>query len=108
MQIPDLSYLESVPEDELILGSAGVTVTSEASAFGSVSNPFASANSSAKALSSGVSKTVAIGSSVAVGNSTTAKVKIVGDGDVVIKKNQSNFSQNSTVRSLVVVTISSP
>ncbi len=108
MQIPDLSYLQCVPEDELILGSAGVSVISEASASGLDSYIFASAKSTAISVSNDVSTASGIGLSSAFGDNTTAKVTVEGDGDIVIKKTQSKFSKNTALASGFVIAIDFP
>ncbi len=99
MQIADLPYLENVPEDELILGSAGVSVTSEALAFGSEIYPFASANSSATSQSDGDFTASGTGLAEAFGSASIAKVIVAGDGDPVIEKTTSKFFQNTAVAS---------
>jgi hypothetical protein len=76
MQIPDLSYLQSVPEDELILGSAGVNVTAEAFAVGSDSSPFASANTSTRAFVSNDLVQEGSGTAGAVGDKAKTNVTV--------------------------------
>jgi hypothetical protein len=92
MQIPDLSYLESVPEDELILGSAGVNVTAEAFAVGSDSSPFASANTSIRAfVSNDLILQEGSGTAGAVGDNPRTNVT------VEIKKPRFKFSAKPAV-----------
>ncbi len=108
MQITDLSYLQCVSEDELILGSAGVRVISEASASGLNSYIFASAKSTVTDVSNDVSTASGIGFSSAVGDNTTAKVTVEGDGDIVIRKTKSKFPKNTALASDFVVAIDLP
>jgi len=100
MQIPDLSYLRSVPQDESILGSVGVSVTSEAFALGSESSPFASANSNAIAFSRNDSQAFGRALAGASGDDYTANVTAV-----VITESQFNFSKETAVPSDFVVAI---
>ncbi|MHC0061834.1 hypothetical protein ACWATR_02765 [Nostoc sp. UIC 10890] len=108
MQIVDLPYLESVPKDDLILGSAGVSVTSEAFAFGSTSYLFVSANSSATSASDGDFTENATGVAGAFGDNAIATVTVAVDGDPVIEKTSSNLLQNTAVESGFVAVISLP
>ena len=99
MDIRDLSYLESVTKDELILGSARVTITSKAFASGS---KYASASSSSTTTSDGLIAKGA-GFARAVGTHTTAKVTAEGNASLVIKRIKSKFSKNSVTASGFVI-----
>jgi len=109
MQIPDLSYLQCVQEDELILGSAAVSVISEASASGLDSYIFASAKSTATVLSNDdVSTASGIGLSSAFGDNPIAKVTVEGDGNIVIRKTKSKFSKKTALASGSIIAIDLP
>ncbi|MEH2414187.1 hypothetical protein [Nostoc sp.] len=106
MHISDLSYLESVSEDEFILGSFGVSVISEALSLSSNNSPFASANSTSTSFSSDVyRRSYGTGLAVASGDYSTASITLGGDGDIVIGKTRYNFSENTAVASGSVIAI---
>jgi len=76
MHISDLSYLESVSEDEFILGSFGVSVISDALSLGS-DNSFASTNSTSTSSSSDVyTRSYGTGLAVGSGDYSTASITI--------------------------------
>jgi hypothetical protein len=100
MEIHDLSYLQCVPQDELILGSIGVSVTSEAFALGSNSSTFAIANTSAKALSIDVFTATGTGLAGAFGDDFTANVTAV-----LIRKSKFIFPKKTAIPSDFVVAI---
>jgi hypothetical protein len=95
IQIADLLYLENVPEDELILGSAGLSVTSEAFAFGSESYPFASASSTATSRSDDDFASIGTGLAEAFGEDSTASITVISGGDTVIEKTKSQTFENT-------------
>ncbi|MCW5315416.1 hypothetical protein GTQ43_16860 [Nostoc sp. KVJ3] len=106
MQIPDLSYLHSVSEDELILGSAGVSVTSKALSLGSTIYNSVSSTSSSKTLLNGASIVTGTGLAKAVGTHTTAKVTVALNGSLTIGKAPSNSSNNGIITSGFLIKIS--
>ncbi|MBG1265059.1 hypothetical protein [Nostoc sp. WHI] len=108
MQITDLTYLENVPENELILGSAGMSVTSEALASGSESSAFASANTTATTGLDGYSTANGTGLAEAFGDDATTNLTIAGDGDIVIGKTKVKSSKKSAVVSGFAIAIDLP
>ena len=108
MQITDLDYLENVSEEELILGSAGTTVTDYASATGTSTETFALGKTIAKSFPYGVSIAFGRGLAVANGDNPKANVTVAGDGDIVVGKTQSKYSQDSAFARGFVVAIDLP
>ncbi|MBW4565262.1 MAG: hypothetical protein KME32_30090 [Mojavia pulchra JT2-VF2] len=106
MQIADLSYIENVLQQELILGSDGVLVMSEASATGLETFTFAISYSITETLSGSNSTSEGTGFAVAVGGEPTATVTVAGDGDIVIQKIKSKLFQNVATASGFIKTIS--
>jgi hypothetical protein len=105
MQITDLCYLQNVPEDDLILGSSGVSVTSKASALGSDKYTSISANTSAASFSTNDSKAYGRGLANAIGNDAKAEVGFTGYGDIVIAKTKSQLSKKTAVTSGFIIAI---
>ncbi len=104
MQISDLSYLENVPEDDLILGSAGVLVNAMASALGDSTATLALTDAKTRLLPSGVSIGFGRGLAVAVGDNPQASVTVAGSGDIVVGRTKSISSQDTAVaRGFVLV-----
>jgi hypothetical protein len=108
MQITDLDYLENVLEEELIFGSAGVMVTDDASATGTSTETFALGTTIARSFTSGVSIAFGRGLAVANGDNPKANVAVAGDGDLVLGKTQSNYSQDTAFARGFVVAIDLP
>ncbi|WP_373529016.1 hypothetical protein [Nostoc sp.] len=108
MQIADLPYLQNVSEDELILGSAGVSVTSEAWASGLETSAFASANSTSTTGSDGDSTANGTGLAGAFGDDATANLTMVGDGHRVIGKAKFKSSKKTAVVNGFITVIDFP
>ena len=98
MQIADLPYLQNVSEDELILGSAGVSVTSEAFAFGSETSLYVSANSTATSWSND-DTAYGTGLAGAFGDNATANLTVASDGNIAIRKSKFKSSRKTAVAS---------
>ena len=111
MLIADLPYFEQISENNLILGAAGTSVTSAASALGDSTYTLAVAKTTAKALPNGGSLSIGRGFAVAVGNDPTAQVTVAGSGDIVV--GSTNSTPNVSYRPIdvahgVVVAIDLP
>jgi hypothetical protein len=103
MQITDLSYLDNVPQDELISGSAGVLVDATASASGYPSSTFIFTDARARLLPSGVSIAFGRGLAVANGDNLTVDVTVAGDGDIVLGKTiNRHFKATAIARGFVI------
>ncbi|MBW4647051.1 MAG: hypothetical protein KME23_29400 [Goleter apudmare HA4340-LM2] len=74
MLIDDLSYLENVLEDELILGAVSATIGAYASAGGSNSLALTDTNLILKTNKRGVSRLKGTGLALAIGEDATADV----------------------------------
>ncbi|MBW4476208.1 MAG: hypothetical protein KME54_04870 [Tolypothrix brevis GSE-NOS-MK-07-07A] len=108
MQIADLSYLDNVPQEELISGSAGVLVDATASASGYPSSTYIFTDGRAILLPSGVSLAFGRGLAVANGDNPTANVTVAGDGDIVVGGTRSRSSQYTAVARGFVIAIDLP
>jgi hypothetical protein len=108
MQIADLSYLDNVPQDELISGSAGVLVDATASASGYPSSTYIFTDGRAVLLPSGVSLAFGRGLAVANGDNPTANVTVAGDGDIVVGGTRSRHFQDTAVARGFVIAIDLP
>lgn len=92
IQIADLSYLENVPENQLILGAVGADVTSSAKAEGDKTFTSAEARTKSRTLPNGFGIAIGYGTAEAIGENPTANVTVKGEGDIVNQKTKS-FSQ---------------
>jgi hypothetical protein len=108
MQIADLDYLENVSEQELILGSAGATVTTDASATGTSTETFAFAKTIARSFPYGGSIAFGRGFAQANGENPTTNLTVAGDGDIVIGETQFKSFQDSAFARGFVVAIDLP
>ncbi|MBW4666316.1 MAG: hypothetical protein KME60_02440 [Cyanomargarita calcarea GSE-NOS-MK-12-04C] len=108
MQIVDLDYLENVSEQEFILGSAGATVISDASATGTSAETFALVKTIARSFPYGGSIAFGRGFAVANDDNPTANVTVAGDGDIVIGQTQSKSFENTAFARGFVIAIDLP
>lgn len=110
MKIEDLAFLDNVSENELILGSAAVSLTSIAAAEGNSATTLVVANTTASPLSAGGN--IAIGKvfAIATGDNPTVGVAVAGEGDIVIGVTSSKEIPrlNTTIAFGVVVAIDKP
>jgi hypothetical protein len=108
MQIADLLDIEDISKSDWILGSAGATVTAEASATGNSSETSAFTESVSASLPKDGSLAIGTGFATAVGTDPTTDVTVAGAGGSVTTKNYSRHSKYVSVSAGVVVAIDLP
>ncbi|WP_017651505.1 hypothetical protein [Fortiea contorta] len=108
MLIKDLSYLENVSENQLVLGSAGTIVIANASATGTSPLAYVNTNTRAINLRNGGSVAVGVGIAVASGVNPSAQVVVGGFGDKVIRLTPNINTPNLDIAIGVVVAIDFP
>lgn len=108
MEIRDLSYVENVSENQLVLGSAGTIVIANASASGSSPIVLANTNTRAIDLINGGSVAVGVGVALASGAHPTAQVIVAGSGDKVIAFDPTINTPNLDIAVGVVIAIDFP
>jgi hypothetical protein len=96
MQIADLNYLNNILEDDFVLGSDGISVTSEASTLSTSGTETISAftiSYGVETSSSGVSTSEGTGLTLAVGEQTTTSVTVtsVTDPEIIKFKSKKNL-----------------
>jgi hypothetical protein len=87
MQIADLTYLESIAENEdAISGGVAVGVDAYAGATGNSTYTLTDTNTTARLLPSGISLGMGRGFAAAIGNDPIAGVNVYGEGDKIISR----------------------
>jgi hypothetical protein len=110
MQILDLSYLCNTSETDLIVGSVGATVDSNAFATGSRAKTYALADTFSTKLQNGGAIALGIGKAVATGSNLKASVKVAGEGDLVLEIEGSKYlvCKNTAIALGIVIAIDFP
>jgi hypothetical protein len=108
MLIRDLPYLENVPENGSIVGSAAALVNASASALGSSALALTRTNTNAIQLKNGGSIAFGFGTALARGVNPMASVTVAGSGNIVITSTINILKRNVDVASGFVVAIDLP